>query len=607
MVNGEHPLAFLISFVMSGSVGLLIGCLFVTMWMEFHLEVNNHMRDYNAVYAEWLKNLKDDDPLKKELEDLKGNDTEIQDRFYQDLAFGTAGLRGKVGAGTNRMNFFTVGKATQGIADYIVSHGKGAMEKGVVIAHDPRHFSKEFSELAAGIFAANGIRVYTFPDLRPTPELAFMIRRLHTISGINITASHNPKEYNGYKAYWEDGCQVSSAVADGMTEKINAMDLWNGVKKSDYAEGVKNGMITVLGPEYDRAYLDRIEKMAVHEGDDLDLSIPLVYTPLNGCGSIPFREMLKDRGFNNWKIVPEQENPDPDFTTVGYPNPEDPKAFKLAEQYGREFGAELLMATDPDSDRFAIEIRDDQGNYIPLNGNQTGYLLVNYILEGHKDAGTLPEKGAMVKSIVTSTLSTIMAEAYGVKMFETLTGFKNICGKIPYLEEHGYTYLFGYEESVGYAACPDIRDKDGISAGMLVAEAAAYYRKQGKTLWNVLQDIYAKYGYFAEDEPNIILEGIPGAERIKRMMAWVRDNLFTEVAGHPVDHVIDYKDGYEDIPAQNALRFFLDNGSWFAIRPSGTEPKIKFYFYAKEASREKALALNKAVKEEVLAKVNAVE
>ncbi len=562
---------------------------------------------YKERYNEWLEKLSDSDPLKAELLAIKDDDKEIEDRFYQDLSFGTAGLRGKVGAGTNRMNFLTVGKASQGVADYIVSKGKEACEKGVIIAHDPRHFSKEFSQLAAGIFAANGIKVYTFPDLRPTPELAFMIRRLGTVSGINITASHNPREYNGYKAYWDDGCQVSSDVADGMTEKINAVDIWSGIKTSDFEEGVKTGKITVLGEEYDREYLDKIESMAIHEGDELDLTIPLVYTPLNGCGSIPFRQMLTDRGFTNWKIVPEQENPDPDFTTVGYPNPEDPKAFKLSEQYGREFGAELLMATDPDSDRFAIEIRNDNGEYIPLNGNQTGYLLVNYVLEGHKSAGTLPSKGAMVKSIVTSTLSTIMAKAYGVEMFETLTGFKNICGKIPYLHENGYTYLFGYEESVGYAVCEDIRDKDGISAGMLVAEAAAYYRKQGKTLWDVLQEIYAKYGFFAEDEPNIVLEGIPGAQRIQRMMKYFRENIPTSVAGSKVEKVIDYINGYEDIPPQNAIRLFLDNGSWFAIRPSGTEPKIKFYFYSNRDSRENALATNKQIKEEIFGIINSVE
>ena len=563
--------------------------------------------DYQARYEEWLSKLSDSDPLKAELVAIASDEKDKEERFYQDLSFGTAGLRGKVGAGTNRMNFFTVGKASQGVADYIVSKGQEAMDKDVVIAHDPRHFSREFSELAAGIFAANGIKVYTFPSLRPTPELAFMIRRLGTVSGINITASHNPKDYNGYKAYWDDGCQVSAEVADGMTKCINAVDIWTGIKKSDYNEGVKAGKIIVLGQEYDREYLDKIESLAIHEGDELDLSIPLVYTPLNGCGSIPFRQMLNDRGFTNWKIVPEQENPDPDFTTVGYPNPEDPKAFALSEKYGREFGAELLMATDPDSDRFAIEIRDDNGNYVPLNGNQTGYLLVNYVLEGHKSAGTLPAKGAMVKSIVTSTLSTIIAKAYGVEMFETLTGFKNICGKIPYLHENGYQYLFGYEESVGYAICEDIRDKDGISAGMMVAEAAAYYRKQGKTLWDVLNEIYAKYGFFAEDEPNLVLEGIAGQQRISRMMKFFRDNIPTEVAGAKVDKVIDYINGYEDIPPQNAIRLFLDNGSWFAVRPSGTEPKIKFYFYSNRSSREEALKVNADIKKEILDLLSSVE
>ena len=370
---------------------------------------------------------------------------------------------------------------------------------------------------------------------------------------------------------------------------------------------IEAGIITVLGDEYDRMYLDRIEALAIHSGDELDLSIPIVYTPLNGCGSIPFRQMLNDRIFTNWTIVPEQEKPDPDFTTVGYPNPEDPKAFKLSEEYGRKTGAELLLATDPDSDRFAIEIRNSDGEYVPLNGNQTGYLLVNYILEGHKTAGTLPKKGAMVKSIVTSTLSTRIAKAYGVEMFETLTGFKNICGKIPYLHEHGYTYLFGYEESVGYAACEDIRDKDGISAGMLVAEAAAYYRKQGKTLWDVLNEIYQKYGCFAEDEPNIVLEGIEGSERIARMMKWIRENEPKEIAGIKVSRIIDYINGYKDIPPQNCLRFFLENDSWFAIRPSGTEPKIKFYFYSCQDTLEKAKQVNTAIKDAVLAMINKVE
>ncbi len=518
-------------------------------------------------YQKWVEKLDKNSPFYKKLLEIKDDAEEIEERFYQELAFGTAGLRGKLKAGTNCMNFAVVGRATQGLANYILKQGPEAAKKGVIIAHDPRHYSKEFSQMAAGILAANGIKAYVFPDLRPTPELAFLVRELGTISGINITASHNPRDY----------------------------------------EGVEKGLIVVLGPEYDRAYLDKIESLAIHSGDELDLSIPLVYTPLNGAGSIPFRQMLTDRGFTNWYIVEEQENPDPDFTTVGYPNPESPAAFKMSEELGRKVGAELLMATDPDSDRFAIEIRDDKGDYIPLNGNQTGYILVNYILEGRKTAGTLPTNGAMVKSIVTSTLTTDIAESYGVKMYEALTGFKNICGRIPFLHENDLVYLFGYEESVGYAASEDIRDKDGISAGMLVAEAAAYYRLQGKTLWDVLNDIYEKYGYAAEDEPNLILEGIAGSQRISRMMDSLREEPITEAAGYKVVKTIDYINGYEDIPASNVLRYFLDNGSWFAIRPSGTEPKIKFYFYTIGNSREEALEVNNKIKEDVLARVNRVE
>ncbi len=563
--------------------------------------------NYIDRYNEWLQRLEGNDPLRKELETIAANETDIEERFYKELSFGTAGLRGKLGAGTNRMNVLTVGKVTQGIADYIAKHGSEAMKRGVVIAHDPRHFSKEFSELAAGIFAANGIKAYTFPDLRPTPELSFMVRRLNCFGGVNVTASHNPKEYNGYKVYGGDGCQVSSALADEMTECINAVDMWSGIKTLDYAKGIASGRITVLGAEYDREYLDKIEAIAIHDGAELDLSVPFIYTPLNGCGSIPFRQMLKERGFNNWHIVKEQEEPDPDFTTVGYPNPEDPKAFKLSEEYGRRYGAEFLMATDPDADRFAIEIRDTNGDYIPLNGNQTGYILVNYILEGHKSAGTLPENGAIVRSIVTSNLGDRIAEHYGVTMFETLTGFKNISGKIPYLHEHNFKYLFGYEESVGYAACEDIRDKDGISAGMLIAEAAAYYRLKGKSLYDVLLEIYERYGAFAEDEPNIVLEGISGAERIKRMMSWLRSNTPKEIAGFKVLEAVDFKKGYKELAPTNALKFTLDNESWFAVRPSGTEPKIKFYFYSKQATHEQALKVNAEIKQAVLDMINAVE
>ncbi|MBR7089163.1 MAG: phospho-sugar mutase [Lachnospiraceae bacterium] len=579
---------------------------------------------YSDTAVLWRDKLEKEDPLYAELLSVK-DDNDLEDRFYKDLSFGTAGLRGKVGVGTNRMNRFTVGRAAQGIADYISKKGPDACKKGVVIAHDPRHFSAGFSKMTALILAENGIRAYTFPSLRPTPELAFMIRHLGCVSGINITASHNPREYNGFKAYWEDGCQVSSSVADGMTECIEAVDYFTGIKgmrmldaslDEAYEKAVSEDLIIVLSEEYDRRYLDRIESLAIHKGRELDLDIPIVYTPLNGAGSIPFMTVMKDRGFTNVSIVEEQRDPDPDFTTVGYPNPEDPKAFGMSEELGKKNGAELLMATDPDADRFAIELLMDNGEYLPLNGNQTGYILVGYILDGMKDAGTLPENGAMVKSIVTSTMSSVMAESYGVKMYESLTGFKNICGLIPFLEKNYERYLFGYEESVGYAACSDIRDKDGISAGMLVAEAAAYYKKkEGKTLYQVLMGLYEKYGFYAEDEPNLVLEGIEGSKRIARMMEHVRNCPPSEIAGRKVVKLIDYKDGGEDIrhpenriPGTNALRFFLEGAdTWFAIRPSGTEPKIKFYFYTRQDSREEALNANAEIKTAVLAMIEAVK
>ena len=551
-------------------------------------------------YNKWLENLDHDDPLYLDLLSIKDDEKEIEERFYQYITFGTAGLRGKLKAGTNCMNRLMVARATQGIANYIKRYGQGALNRGVVIAHDCRHMSREFCLLTANILAANDIKAYIYPSLRTTPQLAYSINVLNTISGINITASHNPQDYNGYKAYWEDGCQVSSSVADGMLEEIEKVDEFKDIKLGDYNEFVNDEMIVILDESYDRKYIDHVKSLGIHDGDDeLDLDIPLIYTPLNGCGTMPFEAVMNERGFRNWRFVPEQKDPDPDFTTVGYPNPEDHNAFKLAEELGKKVGAELLMATDPDGDRFAIEIRDDNGEYVALNGNQVGYLLVNYILEARKQEGTLPEKGAMVESIVTSTLSAEIARSYGVEMFESLTGFKNICGRIPFLQENGYTYLFGYEESIGYAASPEIRDKDGISAGMLVAEAAAYYRKQGKTLFNVLNEIYEKYGYYAEDEPNLILEGIAGAKRI--------ENLPKEVAGYKVETVIDYLGGHEDIPRSNVLRFFLDNDSWFAIRPSGTEPKIKFYFYTKQDSMDKAIKVNKEIKEAVMDMVNAVE
>lgn len=571
------------------------------------------MIDYRTKYELWKSKVSKDDPMYHELEEISEDDALIKERFLPDITFGTAGLRGKLHLGSNCMNFYTVGRATQGIADYIKSVGGDAMSRGVVIAHDPRHFSKEFSDYAAQILSANGIKVYVFEDLRPTPQLAYLVRVLKCVSGINITASHNPKDYNGFKVYWQDGCQVSSDVADDMLRFIDAAELFDDARIVGHVKWADESLITVLGPEYDRMYLDIIEGLAIHDGDELDLDISFVYTPLNGAGAKPFAQVMADRGFKNWHMVEAQREPDPDFTTVGYPNPESPAAFKMAEELGREVGAELLLATDPDADRFAIEIRNDNGEYVPLNGNQTGYLLVYYILEGMKEAGTLPENGAMVKSIVTSSLSVEMAMSYGVKMFGSLTGFKNICGLIPKIEEKGYQYLFGYEESVGYAACPQIRDKDGISAGMLVAEAAAYFKKKGMSLFDVLEDIYKHYGYFAEDEPNLILEGLDGQARIRRMMEYVRSNPLEQVVGIKVCKTIDFKNGYEDditgdsYAPSNVLKYYLENGSWFAIRPSGTEPKIKFYFYSKQPSKKQALEVNNKIKKYIVELIESVE
>ena len=560
--------------------------------------------DYKEKYEYWKKSVPAEDPMYGELAEIAGDDEMMKERFLPDLSFGTAGLRGKIHLGTNCMNFYTVGRATLGIANFIKEKGKTAMEKGVIIAHDPRHYSKEFSQLAASILASNGIKTYVFDGLRPTPQLAFLIRKLGTVSGINITASHNPKDYNGYKAYWEDGCQVSSEIADGMYSCMQKLDYFD-IEHEDFNDLVRQGKIVVLGEKEDRMYLDEVKSFSVNDSSALDLDIPIVYTPLNGAGAVPFSKMMEERGFRNVHMVEEQRNPDPDFTTVGYPNPESPAAFALAEELGKKVGAKLLMATDPDADRFAIELLSGDGEYVPLNGNQTGYLIVKYLLEGRKLSGKLPQNGAMVKSIVTSTLSSKIAKSYGVKMFEALTGFKNICGKIPEIEKKGYEYLFGYEESVGYAVCTSIRDKDGISAGMIIAEAAAFYAKQGKSLFDVLDDIYTEYGPMFEDEPNIIYEGLAGAEKIKSMMELLRSDLPSEVAGIKIDRIIDYREGYEDIPPSNVLRFFLEDGSWFAIRPSGTEPKIKFYFYIEGETRAKAKEREKTIKEAVFALIGA--
>lgn len=563
--------------------------------------------DAVKIHEEWLNNKNLDADTKKELLAIKQDEQEIKERFYKPLSFGTAGLRGKMGAGINRMNRYTVGKATQGIADYMKKQGEDCMHKGVVIAYDSRHHSREFAEYAAQILAGNNIKVYLFPSLRPTPELSFAIRKTGASAGINITASHNPKEYNGYKVYWEDGAQVAEHIADGMTEEITQVDMFEDIKSISLDNAAAKDLLEYLGEEMDEAYLKMVEGLAMAREEDLDKTVSIVYTPLNGAGSIPVQKILKRRGFTNVSVVPEQEHPDGDFPTVGYPNPEDTKAFKYAEKLGREKSADILIATDPDSDRFAMEVRNKQGDYVPINGNQAGVLLINYILEGLLTKGSLPDNGAMVKSIVTGDLGKEIAKQHGVKMYESLTGFKNICGKIPVMEQEGYRYLFGYEESIGYAPSEAVRDKDGVSTSMLVCEAAAYYKKMGKSLLDVLEDIYRQYGYYKEAQTSLIYDGIEGAKRIERMMISYRENPLMEYDGIKVAKEIDYINGYEDIGPSNVLKFLLEDGSWFAVRPSGTEPKIKIYIYTRGKNAAEAEEKVEMLRKIVVGRLEMVE
>lgn len=550
-------------------------------------------------YEIWLDKLPEEDPMRKELLSIRGNRKEINDRFYQEIVFGTAGLRGICGAGTNRMNPLTVGRATQGIANYLKKTGED-LERGVAVAYDCRHHSREYSELAAEILAGNGIRVWLFPSMRPTPELSFAVRDLHALSGINMTASHNPKEYNGYKVYRQDGAQISGVVSEKIMKEIQALDLFDSFSRIPLEEGKQLGLIRMIGGKMDRRYLDYVEGMAQRPEEELDKSVAVVYTPLNGAGSIPMETVAREMGYRNFAIVPEQKDPDPDFTTVGYPNPEDPKGFALAEKLGRKLHAELLIATDPDSDRMAVELPDGKGGYYPLNGNQTGAMLIAYMAESRKAAGILPENGAMIKSIVTGDMGKTICEAYGIRVFEALTGFKNICGVIPRMEKEGFQYFFAYEESIGCAPGERVRDKDGICAGMLMMEMAAFYKKKNMTLADALEALYRKYGYFAERQVSLIREGQSGAEEISGIMQKARAEKPGLFGKFQVAEIIDYLHGWQDIPPSDVLKFRMTNGDWFAMRPSGTEPKLKFYFYTKADRRQEAEKRVDSLQQEVL-------
>lgn len=553
--------------------------------------------DYRKAYQAWLEDEFIDEESKKELRVLDGNDEEIKDRFYTSLQFGTAGLRGKLGAGTNRMNIYTVAQASEGFARFISKQGDKAKKMGVSIGYDVRHFSKEFAELSAEIFAGHGIHVYLHRDICPTPLLSYTVRETGSFAGVMITASHNPKEYNGYKAYNSYGSQILDDWANAIEKEIGGIESYSSVNKIGLEEALDEGLIEYVKNDFIENYVQDILKLTINE--DIDYSVNIVYSPLNGCGNKLVRRILKERGFDNVHIVKEQEEPDPDFTTVGYPNPEDPKAFAYSEKLGKEVGADLLFATDPDSDRCALEVKDPNGAYEFFDGNRVGALLGYYILSQLKEKGKLPKNGAVIKSIVTGDLLVAIAKAYGISSFEVLTGFKNIAELPNEWDSTGeYQYVYGFEESIGYNPSTFVRDKDAVSSAMLIAEMAGYYKSKGKSLIDIYKEICDKYGYYNNRLISVVLEGISGKERIERIMKEFRSNPIKEIGELSLSKFIDYKNDDTGMAKSNVLRYFYDDGSWYAIRPSGTEPKIKIYMYSVgktlEESHKKLEAFEKA-------------
>jgi phosphoglucomutase len=560
--------------------------------------------DYMVKFEEWLNSEYIDDKTKEELKALV-DEEEIEDRFYQDLEFGTAGLRGKIGAGTNRMNNYTVGLSTQALAQVISSYGQESMDKGVAIAYDVRNFSKEFSQVASAILAANGIKVYLFEDIRPTPMLSYAVRKLKTQSGIVITASHNPKEYNGYKVYWEEGSQILDEHADQILDALNNLD-FSDINWGNYETSVQKGEIEILGEELDNEYYKEVLNMSIRE--DIDKGVSIVYSPLNGTGYIPVTTILEKRGFNNVHVVEEQRLPDGDFSTVGYPNPEDVKAFEFAKKLAKEVDGDVIIATDPDCDRVAMMGKDFEGEYFAFNGNQTGVLLINYILNGLAEKGEIPENGAIVKSLVTGEMAKPICEKFGVSLFNTLTGFKNICSLPNEWDNTGeYKFIFGYEESIGYTYGDYVRDKDAVVSSMMIAEMAGYYKSIGKTLYEVLYELYEEYGYYKERLISLTLEGVEGQARIKRMMDSIREEPVKTIGSMELEKVTDYLTDDPIIGVSNVLKYELNDGSWYVVRPSGTEPKIKLYIYAKDKSEEKSQEKIKEIEETILERMNSVE
>lgn len=567
---------------------------------------------YKEAYEEWLSNPCFDEATKEELKAIAGNEKEIEDRFYKDLEFGTAGLRGVIGAGTNRMNMYTVGRATQGLANYISA--LGAAGRGVAIAYDSRRMSPEFADAAALCLNANGIKTYVFESLRPTPELSFAVRELKCIAGINITASHNPPEYNGYKVYWEDGAQITPPHDGGIMDEVKKVTDFAAIKTMDRSAAEKEGLYHSIGADIDDAYIARLKEQVIHWDaiKEAGKELKIVYSPLHGTGNLPARRVLKELGFEKVYIVKEQELPDGNFPTVSYPNPEAAEAFELGLKLAREVDADLVLATDPDADRLGVYVKDAKsGEYIPLTGNMSGCLLAEYELGQRQAQGGLPADGALIKTIVTSNMADAIAANYNVKLIEVLTGFKFIGQQILGFEKSGKgTYLFGFEESYGCLVGTHARDKDAIVATMALCEAAAYYKTQGETLWDAMIDMYEKYGYYLDSVEAVTLKGIEGLNRIQEIMDRLRTNPPASIGGYEVTSFRDYKrDIIKDmktgettptgLPSSNVLYFDLTDGAWVCARPSGTEPKLKFYFGVKGSSLEDAEQKSKALGEEV--------
>ena len=538
--------------------------------------------NYMEIYNQWLESDYFDADTKKELENIKGNEKEIEDRFYTDLEFGTAGLRGIIAAGTNRINIYTVRRATFGLANYIIKNTtEEEKERRVVIAHDNRHMSREFCLEAANTLAACGIKAYIFDSLRTTPELSFAVRKLHTIAGIVITASHNPPEYNGYKVYWEDGAQVMPEIASAITAEVNAITDYSTIPT---IKDEQKDLVVMLDDKQDTAFIEAVKTQVIKTElvKKVGKEFKIVYTPLCGTGNVPVTRALAEVGFENVIVVPEEQNPDPNFAGIEYPNPEEHKALTRGIALAKAEGADLVIATDPDCDRVGVAVKTTTGDYALLTGNQIGAMLTNYIIESSKEENKLDPKATLVKTIVTSEFGADIARANNLGVINVLTGFKFIGQKIKSFEESGdRTYLFGYEESYGYLVGTHARDKDGVVASLLISEMAAYYYDKGMSLYEGLKELYKKYGYFKEKTIALTLKGIEGLAKIKEIITYFRENDIKEFNNTKVVDLKDYQKGIDDLPKSNVLKYFLEDGSWIAVRPSGTEPKLKFYVAVK--------------------------